>query len=1022
MHTRLILIPLLILGALVATAQAPALYFERITVQNGLSHNKVNCILQDQRGFMWIGTNDGLNRFDGHRFVIFRNNPEDKSTISGNLITGLLEDSEGILWITTADGGLSKYDFRLAPDKQFKQFRNRPRDSTSIPTNSLNALIEDKQKRLWLATSNASTILFDKKTEKFINPKAPGTKGIQALAMDSSGMIWIGRQGGGILKANPKTLQFETDQRYAQLYAELPHNEVSSLFKDRNNHIWFGSWDKQLYRFNSVSGTEETFLSKEQHAFSVDEVLSFAEDNKGNIWLGGHFSGLQLYNPVNNQFYQYTADAAREGTIADNRINCIYQDKNGMMWLGTGKGISVSNPVQQQFTQHFFPAVSKIPVTFFDLHEDEHKDLWFGTSEGLFIQHHGSGELVHRALQYKGEPLWATAFLEDGDDFYIGTNYSVFLYDKKTGALKILPGTEKDKVMNKIIESRVVSFIKDSIEGRPVLLASPYGHFITYYDLVEKRWVSRLDSTKNIIANFKLKDNFIHKFFKTKNNKIWLANAMQGLGEWNKTPVPTVTYHTNNPSLKNGLSNNHVYDIVEDNRGNLWISTYGGGLHFRNAVNGEITHIPNSPNLLEGLQLDNHGNVWMISNGDIAKYNPAKKTFTIFNLPDIEKSGGVSGYFFKDTKGKMYVKGANYFIPFHPDSVGIQRLPAKIWFTDFQVFGASNSDLLQREKIVLPYYRNTISIAFAAPDYTFSYPLNFAYKLEGTNSDWSESDPSHIANYANLPGGDYVFMVKISNMGNGQTEIAKLPIRIIPPYWQRWWFYLVCAAVISLLIWLIYRYRINELVKRQAIRNKIAQDLHDSMGSALSSISIYSRVAQIKNTRNEKNELQHVLEKITTTSTDVISEMNDIVWTINPQNDSMEKIIARMESYAKPLAAANSINFQFAIDKNIHQVNLTMEKRKNFYLIFKEAFNNAIKYAGATEIIATISVQKGNVILQIKDNGKGFDMSQPVKHADGHIGGNGLGNMKMRAEEMAGSCKIVSTAGAGTSIMLEFPL
>lgn len=1022
MRTKLFNILFLFLCSLSSAAQAPALYFERITVQNGLSHNKVNCILQDKRGFIWIGTNDGLNRFDGHRFTIFRNDPEHNSSISGNIITGLLEDQDGILWITTADGGLSKYDYRLSPAKQFTQYKNLPGDSLSIPTNSVNALMEDKQQRLWLATSNASLIVFDKKTGKFINPAAPGTKGILALAMDAAGKIWAGRQGGSILKANPRTMKFETDKRYENLYAQLPHAEVSSLFRDRNNHIWFGSWDRQLYRFNHASQQEETFSGKNPHDFISDEILCFAEDNKGQIWMGGHFNGLQVYNGKDNKFYSYTADPARQGTIADNRINCIYPDKNGLMWVGTNKGISISNPVQQQFTQHFFPPNDQSPTSFFDLHEDENNNLWFGTSNGLFIKKHGSNELVHRPLRYKGEPLWITSFYKDGNDFYIGTNYSLFKYNKTSNVIHVLPGTEKDTVMNKIIESRVVSIIKDSIEGRPVLLVSPYGHFITYYDLVLQKWVSRLDSAKNIIRNFKLKDNFVHKFFKASNGQIWLANAMKGLGEWHKSDIPFVSYETNNPLQKNGLSNNHVYDIAEDKKGNLWISTYGGGLHFRDAATGLITHISNSPNLLEGLQLDDHGNVWMITNGDIAKYNPTLKTFTIFNLPDIEKSGGVSGYFFKDSKGKMYVKGLDYYIPFHPDSVGIQRSPTKIWFTDFLVFGVSNSDLLQQRKIVLPYYRNTISIAFAAPDYTFSYPLHFAYKLEGTNSDWSESDPSHIANYANLPGGDYVFLVKISNMGNGLTEIARLPIHIIPPYWQRWWFFALCALVISLLVWLIYRYRINELVKRQEIRNKIAQDLHDSMGSALSSISIYSRVAQIKNSRNEGAELQGVLEKITTTSTDVISEMNDIVWTINPRNDSMEKIIQRMESYARPLAAANNISFQFAVDKNILHLNLSMEKRKNFFLIFKEAFNNAIKYAGATEISSDIRVWKGQVVLKLTDNGKGFDMSKPVKHADGYNGGNGLNNMVMRSKEMKGSCQISSAPGQGTSIILEFPL
>ncbi|HTD92203.1 MAG TPA: triple tyrosine motif-containing protein, partial [Chitinophagaceae bacterium] len=402
-------------------------------------------------------------------------------------------------------------------------------------------------------------------------------------------------------------------------------------------------------------------------------------------------------------------------------------------------------------------------------------------------------------------------------------------------------------------------------------------------------------------------------------------------------------------------------------------------------------------------------------------YDLGKKTFTPFPLPDQEKSGGVSGNIFKDSKGRMYVSGLNYFISFHPDSVHMDRTVPQIYFTDFQIFGSSFSHLLLNNKIVLPYYQNTISVAFAAPSYTFSTPIRFAYKLQGINSDWIQGDPSNIANYANLDGGDYVFMVKMTNGANGQAQIATLNITIIPPYWKRWWFYALCGILVSLMIWLVYRYRINELVKRQTIRNKIAQDLHDNMGSALSSISIYGRVAQIQNARNEKQRLQEVLEKITATSTDVITEMNDIVWTINPRNDSMEKIVQRMESYARPLASAENIQFEFTFDKELLGINLNMEKRKNFYLIFKEAFNNSVKYAGAGKIITHICVQRNRVIMEITDDGKGFDLDKTLKSTESQPGGNGLINMTMRASEMRGSCLVRSEPGKGSSITLEFP-
>lgn len=1019
MKIRVLLVLLVITYC--ADAQQPALYFERITVQNGLSHNKVNCILQDQRGFVWMGTNDGLNRFDGHRFTVFKNDPENKSSISGNSITGIIEDKNGILWISTSDGGLSKYDYRLPPDKQFIQYRHLPGDSNSIPGNSINSILEDNHERLWLASTTHSVILFDKKTSKFSIPVKSGTKAVLSLTRDSYGKIWAGRVGGSILKINPYNFRHESDSRYDNLYAKLPHAEVSSLYRDKQNHIWFGSWDRQLYRYNAFNSQEEAFYAGNS-SFRNDDVLCFAEDNKERLWIGGRHNGLQLYDAKSGKFYQYQYDPSREGTIADNHINCIYRDRNGLMWLGTNKGVSVSNPIQQQFNQEFLSSGSIATQTIYSFYETDNGDILIGSDDGLFIKKSGSDQLIHRPLKYKGQSLAITCFYRDGNDLYLGSNYSLFKYDIDNSRISVLPNTDKDKVMSQIIESRVVSIIKDSIEGRPVLLVSPYGHFIAYYDLQRQQWVSRMDSSKNIVANFNLKDNLIRQFYKTRSGDVWLANAEQGLGAWEKNSLPRVKYYSNDPTQKNGLSNNHVFDLKEDQSGNLWISTYGGGLHYMDTKKREIIHIANSPNLLEGIQLDRRGNVWMISNGEIYKYDPLKRIFTQINLPDVEKTGGVTGYLFSDSRGNMYVSGSNYYIRFHPDSVHLTQSLSRILFTDFQVFGKSYSHLLQDEEIALPYYRNSIAISFAAPSFNFSSPARFAYKLEGSNTDWIQADPSGIANYSNLDGGDYVFLVRMISAGTGISETAHLKIRIIPPYWKRWWFFGLCALALIFIAWIIYRYRINEILKRQAIRNKIAQDLHDNMGSALSSISIYGRVAQIQHNRDEKVQLQEILEKITTTSTDVISEMNDIVWTINPRNDSMEKILQRMESYAKPLASAENTQFELEYDPEILTVNLTMEKRKNFYLIFKEAFNNAIKYGKAKKIVTEIRVAKNRVRMVVIDDGLGFDMEKIQTHGHHIAGGNGLTNMIMRAREMRGFCKINSAPGNGTQVTLDFPV
>lgn len=1019
------------------TAQSPQLYFEKITVENGLSHNSVNCITQDSRGFIWIGTDDGLNRFNGRDFKIFRHEPGNPSSVSGNRITDLLEDEEGILWIATIDGGLTRYDHRLPPDQQFKQYKHLPGDTTAIPGNSLTALWLDRHNKLWIATRGSYVLRFDKQTEEFSSPVTTGTHTALALCGDKNDTLWVGRQGMGILKISPATLQYESDPRYDDLYADLPHVEVSSLYCDAQGDIWFGSWDQHLYRYNSRTYTEETFPENTgKGSFVQDEILCFAEDREGHLWLGGASKGLQLYDREKQCFYLFRHDPFREGTVAGNSINCLFLDKDGTMWVGTDKGISISNPLLQQFQQTFLPAVHRRadpkngeaasqPSVIYCLYEDEDETLWLGTNNGLFFRKAGARTFTHRPLYYRGQQLAVSCFFKEGEQLYLGTNYSLFRYDIPGNTLKILPNTEQDQVMNGLIESRITSIVKDTIEGRPVLLVTPYGHWLAYYDLQLERWVSRRDSTKNIIENFGLKDNLIRKFYKTSTGKIWLANTNGGLGEWApaEDAVPKVLYHIHNPLQERGLQNNYVYDVKEGKDGRLWISTFGGGLHYMDTRTGEIRYVEGSPNLLEGIQVDEAGNVYMISNGNLSWYNPERQLFSSVKLPDREKTGGVSGSVFKDASGQLYVGGKDYFISFDPRAIQQERPVRRVLFTDFRIFNDSYSHLLNSEHIRLPYRQNSISFSFTSPDFSFSTPLRYAYQLEGVDKDWVQSGRRNTANYTNLLGGDYVFRVKVAESPERRDEpVTELFITIVPPFWSRGWFYALCAATVALIIYIIYRYRINELLKRQAIRNRIAQDLHDNMGSALSSISVYSEVAQVHNRRREQTALQEVLKKISSTSSGVISEMSDTVWAINPRNDSMQKILQRMESFARPLASARQIALHIDYDQALPGANLDMEKRKNFYLIFKEAFTNAVKYAEPQNIAVSIRLEKHAVIMEVQDDGKGFDVQQHLQDNVHSLSGNGLKNMMTRAQEMKGSCEIHSVAGKGTTVVLRFGL
>ncbi len=1006
------------LGLLVVHAQQPSLYFRKLTVENGLSNNKVNCIIQDSRGFTWFGTDDGLNRYDGNRVQIFNTIT---SGISGNIITDILEGKNGILWITTSDGGLSTYDYRLHPRDQFKQYKHLPGDSNSIPTNVLNSLLEDKNGNIWIATNGYSAIYFDKKAEKFSCPFT-FVPNILDLQFDEAGIIWAGRLAGSIMKIDPVSLKFEVDSNYENIYARLPHVVVTSIFRDSRNNMWFGSWDKAVYRYNSSVKKEEMFNGADSpHSFGKDEPLAFNEDRNGMIWIGGKYFGLYLYDPVLNKFYNYRHDPSKEGTLANNKVNCIYIDKKGNSWIGTERGISIYEPSSQQFHQVFLPIVEgskEKPLTIYAFYKEGKNDLWLGTNYGIFIRNAVTGHFTHRYLSYKNYPLTVTQFFKDVDgSFYIGTDYTLFKYDPAKNHVTTLRNTDKDVVMSKLIESRVVSIQRDTLDGHPSLFVSPYGHFIAIYDLVEQRWISRNDSVKKLIDRFHMTDFLVRKLHKASDGSLWMAYAKGGMSLLNTGDVEEFAAFKNNPNDKQSISNNSVFDIAEDSKSDFWVSTYGGGLNHFDRKQGKFAMVNSLQNLVEGLALDRTGNLWMISNGHLNKYYPDKNVFYRFNLPDIEKTGGVRGYIYKDRDGRFYVAGSNYYISFDPDSIQESSRDLKVIFTDFKIFNQSISNQLFQSTVKLRYNQNFFSFEFTAPDYSSAAPVQYAYMLKGFDKDWIQNGEKNYANYTNLPGGEYVFKVRAAESAtNWGNEIASIHVVITPPFWKRWWFFILCAAVIGGAVYAVYRYRLSELLRRQEMRNKIAQDLHDNVGSTLSSISVYSQVARIQSENQDKEKLDKVLEKIGDTSNEMISEMSDIVWAINPRHDDVKQILQRMQSFANPLLAARDIHFRFEFDPRIEHYVLSMEKRKNFYMTFKEAINNAVKYSDANEVKVRIQMpDHHHVRMTIEDDGKGFDTSV-------HRKGNGIWNIGYRAKEMNGKFDLNSSPGTGTRLMLEFPV
>ena len=510
--------------------------------------------------------------------------------------------------------------------------------------------------------------------------------------------------------------------------------------------------------------------------------------------------------------------------------------------------------------------------------------------------------------------------------------------------------------------------------------------------------------------------------------KIWLGTS-DGLLCLNENKISWELYR-NDPGDRSSLSFNSIFSLCFDPVEPtlyLWIGTNGGGLNRMDLVTGKFKRysvkdgLPNA--VIYGILNDNANNLWMSTNKGLSCFNLAKQSFRNYEVKD-----GLQGNEFnyhaslRTKKGILFFGGVNGYNYFDPAEITSNPVPPKIVITDLRVRNKSvginepNSPLKNtiylEKKIVLPYEDNMITFEFAALDFVAPERNQYKYKMQGFDKDWVNSGNIHVATYTNLDPGTYTFRVKGSNKDEvWNEEGTSIQLIIIPPWYKTWWFRSLLVLIFASTIYFVYRYRLNQTLKLHAIRNSIAKDLHDEIGSNLSNISIFSEVAQQR--KGTANETAPLLQKISEYSHVSMTAMSDIVWMINARNDAFENIISRMRSLAAEVFEAKNYALHLHFDEQLNQLSLNMEQRKNFYLIYKEAINNIAKYAHCKNVWITLKKENTSIILIVKDDGIGFDRN-------GQNHGNGLYNMQKRAEVLKGKLTVDSATSKGTSVHLGF--
>jgi len=1047
--------------------------FEHITPREGLSQSTVEAIIQDRKGFLWFGTNDGLNKYDGYSITVYRYSPTDSTSISDNYIYDIIEDSEGFIWVGTSDG-LNKYDSDI---NAFKHYIHSDEDSKSITNNFVHTLYEDSLGNLWIGTMGGGLNLFIKENEKFMRISITGKEidkdaaKITSLLISRDNILFVGTYSGEVFYfgLNEYYKNFSSDYdgfqsnikfkklNSSQHKSKTSENIVWSLIEDVDGNIWIGTSREGLMKYDKTNGTITRINLNVSNKYANERysILSLLADPSGKIWIGNGGEGVRVFNPQNGEIEIIKSDGLLKDGLNDNSVWSLFIDRSGNYWMGTEfGGVNKFSPDRLKFDQlNLSVANSGIEGNFqvWSIYVDENDIIWLGTELNGLIKYDQRNNLIE---QYSHNPR---------DENSIGNNTVTAIVSSMDGALwigtnggglhKFLPGQKKFiKYKNEVgnINSLSNNVIKDiCFDKNGDLWVATYGGGINKLNPGTGK-VERIVFNNKELAN---QLDFISTLYANSDSILWAGTYGNGLLKMNIRTYQAKLFKHNRKDIKS-INNNRIVSIANDEDGNLWIGT-AAGINKYFLLDDSFKHYGVDDGLANGviyaILADGKGNLWMSTNKGISKFNREKKLFTNFTEEDGLQSYEFNrGAAFKVDDGRMYFGGINGVNVFPPDSIKFDPTVPPIVITKIKVMNnvINHEHLIKKDgAIILPYDQKVISFEFAALDYKAPLKNQYAYYLENFDDDWIITGTRRLVTYTNLFPGEYIFHVKGTNSDGiwGDNE-ATIRLIIEPPFYRTWWAY---SIYILTALGLLYFLRVLDLRKRRRIeeerlrkakeqvhlrearlrakmaeskakaleiekelekeqmRARIATDLHDEIGSNLSSITLISEMISTYDDISE--ETREEIENIKYTSRLSTERIRDIVWFINPMSDKLGELLIRMRKSVSALSG--KLNINFSSDGIDEERSINPEVKRNVYLIFKEAISNIVKHSSAKNVDIHFCFVFGKLKMFINDNGVGFDLNSESE-------GNGLANMKIRASQLNADFNIESSPGGGTSIRL----
>jgi len=828
-------------------AMTNTIRFEKISLEDGLSQSTVRVILQDHQGFMWFGTDDGLNKYDGYSFMVYKNDPDDPNTLSDNTVYAIYACRNGDLWVGTR-GGLDRFDRETGT---FAHYQHDPTDPRSLSDNKVLVVFEDRQGVLWVGTEGGGLDQLDRATNSFTHyshdPNDPNTLSdntVYAIYKDRNGDLWVGTRNG-LDRFDQATGAFTHYRHDPNDPHSLSDNRVRAVFEDRQGALWIGTEGGGL---NQLDRSTHTFTHYRHNlddpgSLSDDVVWAIAQDGTGRFWVGTQ-NGLNLLvlseaeglNRGQNLFVHYRHDRSDPYSLSCDSVRSIYEDRSGVLWIGTlAGGLNKHNRTADQFT--LYQHNPNLPNSLNDnvvwsIQEDRSGLLWVGTfSGGLNKLDRDSGTFT----AYQHDPADPTS---------LSSNDVRAIYQDHLGILWV--GTDYEGLNR--FDPQTETFTHYRHDPHDPGSLSDNDVFVIYGDRLGNLWIgtwngglNRLDRATGTFARyqhdagdpFSLSHNCVRAIYEDREGVLWVGTR-GGISLWDGVNN-RFTHYKHDPDNPHSLSDDKVSSFYEDQTGVLWIGTYGGGLNRFDRATQTFTHYTEKDGLANdtvyGILADAEGSLWLSTNRGLSRFDPRTETFRNYDVSDgLQSNEFNAGAFFQSNSGEMFFGGIQGFNAFFPDHIKENPYPPPLVITSFAKFNrVERTDLIPGEHIQLSYKDNFISFEFAALDYTSPEKNQYAYRLEGFDEDWVIAGTRRYASYTNLRGGDYVFRVKGSNSdGVWNEDGIAIHITVTPPSWETWWFRGIILFVLLASVIGGYRLRIRSTeARRSELESLVKKRTHE---------------------------------------------------------------------------------------------------------------------------------------------------------------------------------------------------